>query len=889
MLRRLLPLALASFVSLCAVLRAAPALDYYLPGGAAYDPQVPTPEQFLGFQVGEWHLRSELVTAYLRAVAAAAPERVKFEVLGHTHERKPLVGLTITAPENHARLEEIRTAHLALLDPEKSASANLSAMPVVVDLGYSIHGNEPSGLNAMVLVVYHLAAAQDEKTVEQLRRAVILVEAQRNPDGNDRAAQWFNQHKSLSAPSADPADREHNEAWPRGRFNHYWFDPNRDWLPLVHPEAQARAELFHRWRPNVLTDHHEMGTNSTFFFQPGVPSRNNPTSPKQVFEMTHKIAAFHQRALDGRGIFYYSEQGFDDFYPGKGSTYPDLHGTVGILFEQASSRGHAQESDNGVVTFPFTIRNQVLTSFSTLEAAVALRAELLAMQREFPKETAAAAAASKVKAYVFGDDNDPARAWAFLDLLAKHRIEVRALANEFSVNGRTYSPGKAWVVLTQQSQYRLLTEIFTKRTQFEDTIFYDVSGWTIPLAYNLPYAELEQAPATGAVVGRPAFPAGALVGGHSSYAYIFHWNGYFAPRALQRLHRAGIFVKGLTSGIEAIVADGARVAFAPGAILVPVGMQADKAALIRSVIDTIAKEDAVTVYGCGTGLTPKGVDLGSSSFVPLAPARVALVVGDGVDPHDVGAAWHVLDQRVGLTPTLLEIDQLERANLTRYTTVVMTDGRYDTLEAAAATNLKAFVRAGGTLLVMGRAAQWAGKNEIAALEFTGGGAPGIGAGRNAPPPTTVEGAESGKRFPYGSAADREAQKLVAGALFSASIDNTHPLGFGFADDRLTLCRKNTIILKPAKSPYETPAVYTANPLQSGYASEQNQKAIANTAAIVALPSGRGAVVAMPDEPNFRGFWYGGNRVFFNAIFYGRTIRPVRAGDDFEEDAHAYSH
>jgi hypothetical protein len=889
MLRRFLPLVCAMLVVCGPVLRAAPALDYYLPAGTAYNPKVPTPEQFFGFQVGEWHLRSELVTAYLRAVAAAAPERVKFELLGHTHERKPLVGVIITAPENHQRLEQIRTEHLALFDPAKSASANLAGMPVIVDMGYSIHGNEPSGLNAMVLVVYHLAAAQDAKTIEQLKNAVVLVEAQRNPDGNDRAAQWFNQHKSISLPSADPADREHNEAWPRGRFNHYWFDPNRDWLPLVHPEAQARAELFHRWRPNVLTDHHEMGTNSTFFFQPGVTTRNNPSSPAKVFELTHKIAAFHQRALDGKGIFYYSEQGFDDFYPGKGSTYPDLHGTVGILFEQASSRGHAQESDNGLVTFPFTIRNQVLTSFSTLEAAVALRPELLALQRDFTKDATAAAAASKVKAYVFGDDGDPARAWAFLDLLAKHRIEVRALGETLTVAGRTYQPGAAWVVATEQSQFRLLTEIFTKRTEFQDTIFYDVSGWTIPLAYNLPYTELERVPSVGEVVGKPPFPAGKLVGGHSQYAYAFAWNGYFAPRALQRLHRAGVYVKGLTSAIEAIVADGSRVTFQPGTILIPVGMQVEKAQLIASVVDTIAREDAVTVYNLGTGLTPKGVDLGSSSFVPLAPARVALVVGDGVDPHDIGAAWHVLDQRVGLTPTLLDVNQLPRADFDRYNVIVMADGRYDDLPASLAASLKTFVRGGGTLLVMGRAAQWAGKNEVAALEFTGGGAPGIGAGRNAPPPTTVEGAEGGKRFPYGSAADREALKLVAGALFSVSIDNTHPLGFGFSDDRLTLCRKNTIILKPAKSPYETAAVYTAAPLQSGFASEQNQKAIANTAAIVALPSGRGAVVAMPDDPNFRGFWYGGNRVFFNAVFFGRAIRPVRAGDDFEADAHAHAH
>jgi hypothetical protein len=867
-----------------ASLRAAVPLDYYLPAGTTYNPKVPTPEQFFGYQVGEWHLNSFQINSYLQAVAAAAPDRVKVEVMGYTHERKPLLLLTITAPENHARLEQIRADHLALLDPIKGAALDPAKMPVVVNLGFCVHGNEPSSNNAVPLVVYQLAAAQDAKTVSALRDAVILVEPIRNPDGADRAAQWFNTHKSLNAPSADPADREHNEGWPRGRFNHYWFDPNRDWLPLVHPEAQARAEVFHRWRPNLLTDHHEMGTNSTFFFQPGVPTRNNPSIPAAIRTMTHKVAAFHQRALDGKGALYYSEQGFDDFYPGKGSTYPDIHGTVGILFEQGSSRGHAQESDNGVLTFPFTIRNQVVTAFSSLEAAVALRADFHAMRRAFPTETAAAAAASPVKAWVFGDDGDPARAWAFLDLLAQHRIEVRPLTEAVQIGGTDFQPGRAWVVPAAQAQFRLAQEMFGKRTKFEDNVFYDVSGWTLPLAYNLPYAESDKAVAAGEpLAGRPKFPAGALVGGHSGYAYAFNWNGYFAPRALQRLHEAGIIVKGLTAApVEAVAADGTRATLGYGAILIPVALQSDKAQLIARVVDTIVKEDAVTVYGFGTGLTPKGVDFGSSSFALLPPARVALFVGDGVDPQDSGAAWHVLDQRVGLTPTLLDVTQFgARPNFTRYNVVVLADGRYDdTLGAPVVAALKDFVRGGGTLVVFGRAAQWAAKNEIAALEFAGGSGAGIGASRNATGPAPEA---STQRHPYASASDREALRLVAGAQFAASIDVTHPLGYGFASDRLTLCRKNTLLLKPAKSAYDTAAVYTANPLQSGYASEANQKAIANSAAIVALPTGRGAVVAMPDDPNFRGFWYGGNRVFFNAVFYGRTIRPGGGGGDLDDD------
>jgi len=882
------------------LLRAGVDLDYYLPASTQYDPRVPTPEQFLGFQVGEWHLRSELISAYLRAVAEAAPERVKFEVAGYTYERKPLVVLTISSPENLRNLEKIRAAHLSLSDPAKSARAELASMPVVIDMGYSIHGNEPSGVNAMVLVVYHLAAAQGPEIEGKLREAIILVEAQRNPDGGDRAAQWFNQHQSLSAPSADPTDREHHEAWPKGRYNHYWFDPNRDWLPLVHPEARARAELFQRWRPNVLTDHHEMGTDNTFFFQPGVPSRNNPSTSERVFDLTRKIAAFHQRALDGQGLFYYSEEGFDDFYPGKGSTYPDLHGTVGILFEQASSRGHAQESNHGELAFPFTIRNQVLTSFSSLDAAIALRGELLALQRDVADDTAKLAAKSPVRAYVFGDDGDPARAWAFLDLLARHRIEVRPLQAELMLDGQRFVPGAAWVALTNQAQFRLLTEMFIERTKFADNIFYDVSAWTLPLAFNLPFAALEQAPTVGDVMaGPPGFPHGSLVGGPSDYAYVFNWNSYYAPRALLRLQKAGIKVQGLKSAeVEAIVNDGTRVTLAPGAILIPVGMQREKAAAIREIVATIVRDDAVTVYSCATGLTPAGVDFGSASFVALELPKVALIAGQGADPQEVGAAWHVLDQRVGLTPTLLDVAQLSGADLSRYHVIMFADGRYgDAVKDSAVAKLKQWVDDGGTLVLTGKATEWAAQKGIAALEFVklkdaaSETSPevkgGVAKAKSAETKTETGKVSAVVRQPYGTGSDQEALKLVSGAIFAASIDRTHPLGYGFSSDRLVLCRANMILLKPAKSPYETPAVYTASPLRSGYTSEENQKLIADSAAIVALTQGKGVVVAMSEDPNFRGFWYGGNRVFFNAIFYGRTITSIRSSEGADDEAHAH--
>ena len=208
-----------------------------------------------------------------------------------------------------------------------------------------------------------------------------------DPDGRDRFVDWANRNRG-GVPTTDSQDREHNEPWPGGRTNHYFFDLNRDWLPVQHPESQGRIALFHHWRPQVLTDHHEMGGNSTFFFMPGVPSRTNPNTPQRNQDLTTEIGNYHAAALDRIGQRYYSQEGFDDFYYGKGSTYPDANGAIGILFEQASSRALERETVNGVLRYAVTARNHFATALSTIEAVVNLRTALLAYQRDFYRDAA---------------------------------------------------------------------------------------------------------------------------------------------------------------------------------------------------------------------------------------------------------------------------------------------------------------------------------------------------------------------------------------------------------------------------------------------------------------------------------------------------------------------
>ncbi len=843
------------FLALAAITRllgAGEPLAYYLPDGGPYDERVPAPAAYFGFEVGEWHLRPDQIEAYLRALAAARPDRARLEVFGRTHEQRPLMQLIVAAPERLSDLEAVRRAHVA--------RGPTAGRPVVVNLGYSIHGNEPSGANAAVLVAYWLVASEHPAAQAARRDAVVLLDPMFNPDGLARFAHWANTHRGRQL-VADPHHREHREPWPSGRTNHYWFDLNRDWFPLVHPESQARVERFHQWLPNIMNDHHEMGTDKTFFFQPGAPKRNNPTTPPRVYELQARLAEHHAAALDRAGSFYYSAEGYDDFYVGKGSVYPDLTGGLGILYEQASSRGHVQETDFGDLTFPFTIRNQVLTSLSTLKGAVAMRADLLDHQRAFYDTAPTFARERGIGGWLFDPADDPARAWELRWRLDTHGIAVHRLARDHEVGGRRYRAGEAFWVPADQPQARLLAELFTDRREFEDTAFYDISAWSLALAFNLPHAPVEWDASRGlageALAPGPR-PTGRVVGARGGVrAYVIQGAGLDVPRALGRLGRAEVVTEVVTKVFAARPAGGGEpVEFGLGSVLVPVTRQPGKAATIERVIDEIVAQDAVQVVALDGGLTPEGPDLGSPSWVTTSRGRVAIVVGDGIDPYDAGAAWHTLDVRWALPTVLLERDDITRAGLEDYDAIILVDGNYARLSDAAVSVLKDWVQAGGALIVHGRAVKWAAEKMDAGLQVM-------------EEPKSLDPAS--ERQPFGDGEQLERAKLIPGTLFAADVDLTHPLAYGLGATTLPVFRADKLLLKASASPYQTPLAYASEPLLAGYARDEDVARLAGQAAAVVAPAGEGRVVAICDFPAFRGYWFGAMRLLGNAIFFGPAM------------------
>ena len=150
-------------------------LSYYLPQNVAYNNAIPTPANIIGHEVGEWHVTHDRLVQYAKTVDQAS-DRIVLKPLGLTNEGRQQLALIITSPENHQKLEQIRLQHLALTNPDKSGSLNTDDMPVVVWMGYSIHGNESSGANAALLAMYYLAAAQGNAVDELLKNTVIILD-----------------------------------------------------------------------------------------------------------------------------------------------------------------------------------------------------------------------------------------------------------------------------------------------------------------------------------------------------------------------------------------------------------------------------------------------------------------------------------------------------------------------------------------------------------------------------------------------------------------------------------------------------------------------------------------------------------------------------------------
>jgi hypothetical protein len=292
--------------------------------------------------------------------------------------------------------------------------------------------------------------------------------------------------------------------------------------------------------------------------------------------------------------------------------------------------------------------------------------------------------------------------------------------------------------------------------------------------------------------------------------------------------------------------------------MIPVKYQQKNSEAIWNDVRRIAEKYGLRVYPVTTGNVNSGADLGSSRFQTITTPSIAMIVGSDVNPTDAGEVWYLLDQRMNIPSTHLEASIFNRADLSKYNTLIMVGASgYSDINKE---KLKTWVQNGGTLILTEEAVSWAAQNGITDVKF-----------KRAKSPT-----DSLDRAIYTNKEQVDGSQQVRGAIFGAEIDATHPLAFGYNTGTVSLFKGNRVFMEKSKNPYATPFYYGAKPLQSGWVSRENLDAIKNSAAVVVSVVGNGKVINIADNPNFRAFWLSGTKLFMNAIFFGRIIDPSSA-------------
>lgn len=828
-------------------------LDYFMPNGKySFNKDISTPKDVLGFQLGQQHVDWGQVVQYMYTLAKES-KRVSVKEMGRTYQHRPFIEVVITSEENQRNINKIKEEHLKLSNPNESVSLSLDKIPVVVSFICSVHGNEPSGVNSSLATAYFFAAVQGEEMEKLLENTVIVITPGANPDGINRFASWVNTSRSLTDVS-DLNSREFQEPWPSSSYNHYWADCNRDLLMLQHPEGINSVEVYFDWLPNVIADLHEHGYTRNYYFSPGHPKRTHPLTTQLNQDFTAEISSYCAAELDKIGSGYFSKEGYDDYYYGKGAAYGDIHGSICLLYEQSSSRGHLRMTDAGLRPFAWTIRNQVKSSYATVLAAYQMKERLNRYQRDYFVNNQNETKNEIIKGYLFDTRGSKSIAFHFLENMAHHRIDVYKLAKDFSLQDKQFKKEDAYIIPVDQKYSKMIKAVMEDILTFTDSTFYDISTWTFTHAFNLNYLPVKS---TAGLVGKRVenytFPKGEVIGGKSDYGYLFENVEFYSHKVIYELQKRGLylFVNGRPFTFHS---KDLKKEMGYGTVMVMAQNQILSSDEIYRLMVNLAAETGVDIYAATTGLM-EDVDLGSPAYLSIKQPKVAMLVGRSMGISDSGEAWYLLNKRFQMQPVLIEDKEITLRNLQPYNTIILANGVPD-IGNIGNNALKEWIGNGGTLIATGKAYEWIANMGIMDLKRKS---------------TNIK-ADSTKYLVYADKKEASGSNTIAGVILNCSLDKTHPLGWGLNQDEIAVLKKGNIILNKDKNPYISPLHYTSKPVLSGFLSAKNEKLLKDTPAVFAKSYKSGKVILFIDDMNFRSYWFGTSKIFMNAVFFSECIK-----------------
>lgn len=842
--------------------------------GGQYDPRVPTPRAVLGYELGDRFSPHHLVMRYLERVAAASP-RVRLDTLGHTFEGREVMMVIVTSENNQRRLDEIRADARRVAFPAEAGSqidAVIGRALTVVWLGHTVHGNEASGLEASMGLLYQLAAGQDADTRTILDSAVVLIDPVENPDGHERHAQYTWRMRAMGAGGipTTPGALVHGGDWPGPRTSHYYFDLNRDWFTLSHPETRARMSSFIEWWPHVAADLHEMGSNSTYFFAP-------PMAPihKLVHSTVHKWWDIYGRenaaAFDRHGWAYFRREGYDEFYPGYGPSWGIFSGAAGMTFEQASSAGGAiRRTDGTVLTLREAAHHHYTTGWTTALTTARRRGERVRDYVTFRRSATEEGTTRPMRAVVIERDAQ-GRADSLARRLLQLGLQVGRMRGGSIADGTAYPDGGgaprladgAYVVDYAQPQGRLARVLLEPEAELDSTFirdelenrrtgqgerFYDVTAWALPFTYRVRAWWTRALPAGVERLTEADIPSAAPpMPAQGAFGYAFEAGSESSLRLL-----AGL------------LADSVRVWYAPrsfrmGEARFPRGAFVVRTAVNSDSVHTLVRRHATAararVAALGSAAADEGTDLGSNSVFAVRAPRVAILGGAPVNGNSFGFSWYALDQRLRYPATPIDVGGIGNGILANFDVLVMPSagGLDGALGDGGRTRLQGWVRDGGVLITVDGSTSWLATERA-----------GLSRLRARKDSTRADSA-GGAPLPAS----------VPGAIVRATVDTLSPLLAGVWQSEIPVLMNTDVIYTVPKDLRAGEAVIRFAPEKqlriSGYMWPEIPARLAGSPYLWTERVGRGRVIMFHGDPSFRDQYRGLFPLFANAVLLGRSF------------------
>ncbi len=814
-----------------------------------------SPEQFLGYNLGDKYTQHYKIVNYFKSVAQSVPDMVKLEQYGETYEGRPLLLAFISSKENIARLEALRLNNLRLANSAKDKAAPVEDGIIFVWLSYNVHGNEPSSSEAALKTLYALVDPSNNKTKEWLKNVIVIMDPCLNPDGRDRYVNWFTSvvGKKLNV---DPQSREHSEPWPGGRTNHYNFDLNRDWAWQSQIETQQRIKKYNAWLPQVHVDFHEQGYNDPYYFAPAAEPFHEVITPWQR-EFQTEIGKNNAHYFDEHGWLYFTKERFDLFYPSYGDTYPTYNGAIGMTYEQG---GHSRGGlgviidDGDTLTLTDRLNHHFTTSLSTIEISSKNAARL---QKEFRKyfNDAVGSPTGEFKSYIIksdgGDRQERLRA-----LLDRNNIDW-SYASAGSAAGLNYATGKSEsfkiadgdiIINTNQPKSNYIRVLFERTSKLSDSATYDITAWSLPFVYGLQAYGLN-AIYSNVAKSTPQKNAPAAV--QPSYAYAIKWNGLQSAKFLAAVLQKNVRVRFVEQPFTA-----KGQVFDKGSLLITRASNMNVANL-PAIVSEAASKAGLEVSSIESGFVDKGFDIGSDRVRVIAKPKVALVTGAGVGSNAAGEIWHFFEQQLDYPLTLITLEDLPRTDWRKIDVLILPDGNYRFLnEKSSADQFKNWIQQGGKVIALEGAVAQLSKLDLG-LKLKGADDKKDEKKEGTVDYTLLKKYESRERD--------QLMNSIPGSILKVDLDNSHPLGFGYGDIYYTL-KQDDNIYEFLKDGGWNVGVIKKDNLVSGFAGVKTKEKLKDGLLFGVQDIGRGNAVYLADDVMFRSFWENGKLMMCNAVF-----------------------